>query len=416
MAQGVSRASGGSLTVRTRNSTVVALLLFGVGIGLALVEAVPRVLPRLMPKGFRGLERVYTGRTKWEDMMVGDRYLGYRPKPGLDFLYPSEGRVIPIRTVSYGLGDIGFRDIGARPPFDAVTLGDSFTFCDDVPVEGCWVRHLAQATGLSIATLGVSGYSTLAESRIFERYGRQLKPRLVLLELFANDFNDNLDFDEWSRSGSDNFWNWRSRKEGRGGVGRWLAEHSMTYRLLDSAIRGRVGNTYQYRKDNLDFVFRTDRWWLPASDGQRVRRRDRGWQLMQTALLDLHAAAARVGADLVVVLTPTKEEVYWDIVRPTMAAGEGADVDHPLDVVRDFCQTNAIHSCELTAAMQAEARQGRQLYLRVSGHWNDEGNAVAAETIATCLAEQGLLHPDGDGARPVAARSERGTADDEPRG
>ncbi len=391
------------ITLRTRIAGTVGLLLFGIGTGLVLVEAVPRILPRFMPTGFRGLQRVYTGRTKWEDMMVGDRYLGYRPKPQLDFLYPSEGRVIPIRTVNYDLGDIGFRDIGARPPFDAVALGDSFTFCDDVPVEGCWVRHLAQATGLSIASLGVSGYSTLAETRIFERYGRQLKPRLVLLALFANDFNDNLDFDEWSQSGTDNFWNWRSRKEGRGGVGRWLAEHSMTYRVLDSAIRGHVGNTYQYKKDNLDFVFRTDRWWLPPSDGQRVRRRDRGWQLMQTALRDLHAAAADVGAELVVVLIPTKEEVYWDIVQPNMPGG-GADVDHPLDVVRAFCQTNAIHACELTTAMQAEARRGRQLYLRVSGHWNDDGNAVAAKSIASCLATQGLLHADHDGAQPETAQ------------
>src|SRR5215470_8108614 len=189
----------------------LVLLAFGVMVGLAAIEIVPRVLPRLMPKGFRGLERIYTGRAKWEAMMVADSYFGYRPRPGLDVLYPSEGRKIPIRTTSLGLGDIGFRDIGTHAPFEVIALGDSFAFCDDVRAEECWVRRLADATGVSVATLGVSGYSTLAEERILQRYGPQLHPRLVLLGLFPNDFNDNLDFDEWEHNGGNDFWSWRGK-------------------------------------------------------------------------------------------------------------------------------------------------------------------------------------------------------------
>ena len=392
----------------------IGLLLFGLGVGLALVEVVPRVIPHLMPKGFRGLERVYTGREKWEKMMVGDPYLGYRPKPQLDILYPSEGRNISVRTTSYGLGDIGFRDIGAHPPFDAITLGDSFTFCDDVPVASCWVRQLADVTGLAIGTLGVSGYSTLAEARMLERYGRQLKPRLVLLGLFANDFNDNLDFDEWVHSGTDNFWDWRQGKQGRGHVGHWLAEQSMIYRLVDGALRAHKQTSYTYKQGNLDLVFRTDRWWLPASDAKRVREREHGWELMQQALLDMHANAAAVGADLAVVLIPAKEEVYWDIVHPSTAAAETTAVDHPLAVVRDFCTAKGIHYCDLTAAMQAAARRGRQLYLRVSGHWNDDGNALAATTIARCLKDRGLLNGMAHAGRGPADPADGGAEAERP--
>jgi len=388
-----------------KRSSVAAglgLLLFGLSLGLALVEVVPRAIPHLMPKEFRGLERVYTGRAKWEEMMLGDRYLGYKPKPQLDILYPSEGREIRIRTTGYGLGDIGFRDIGTAPPFDAITLGDSFTFCDDVPVASCWVRRLADATGLSIATLGVSGYSTLAEARILKRYGRRLRPRLVLLGLFANDFNDNVDFDKWTHSGDDNFWNWRSRKEGRGAFAGWLAKHSVAYRILDGALRGRGHKAYEYKKGNLDFVFRVDRWWLGQPGAERARERERGWQLMRGALLGMHTTAAGVGAELVVVLIPAKEEVYWDIVRQSMPEAGNADVDHPLDVVRQFCQADAIHYCDLTSDLQAEAQRGRQVYLRVSGHWNDAGNAVAANAIVKCLADQGLLGRGADGAHTEA--------------
>ena len=386
-------------------SAGIGLLLFGLGLGLALVEIVPRVLPHLMPKGFRGLERVYTGHAKWDEIMVGDRYLGYKPKVDLDILYPSEDRKIRVRTTSYGLGDIGFRDLGAHPPFDMITVGDSFTFCDDVPVESCWVRQLADVTQRAIATLGVSGYSTLAEARMLDRYGRQLKPRLVLLGLFANDFNDNLEFDEWMRSGTDDFWSWRRKKEGQGDLGHWLAKHSMTYRLMDAALHAHKQTSYAYKQGNLDLVFRTDRWWLPASGARQARERERGWQLMQQGLLDMRASAAAVEANLVVVLIPTKEEVYWDIVRPSMTDGGTAAVDHPLDVVRDFCIAQGIHYCDLTSAMQAEARRGRQLYLRVSGHWNDDGNALAAATIARCLDDRGLLSGVAHNGRSLADRA-----------
>jgi hypothetical protein len=369
----------------------VALLLMGLLAGLVVVEVVPRLFTRLMPAGFRGLERVYAGRAKWQEIMVPDRYLGYRPRPDLDVKFPSEGRTVPVRTTSHGLGDIGFRDIGTRPPFDAVALGDSFTFCDDVPVDSCWVRQVADLTGLSIATLGVSGYSTIAEARIFERYGRKLHPRVILQALFPNDFNDNVDFEQWTRSDSDDFWSWRSNREGRGRIAGWLAAHSLAYRLAEGAIRGAGRETYHYKKNGLDLVFRVDRWWL-GSDDRRAEARLRGWELMQRALLEVDATAQQIGATLVVVLIPTKEEIYWNLVRPHVSGAESADPDRPLDVVRDFCQQRGIAYCDLAPALDAEAQRGRQLYLKVSGHWNDDGNTIAARAIAACLATQGLVN------------------------
>jgi acetyltransferase AlgX (SGNH hydrolase-like protein) len=384
-----------------RMRAAIALLIFGLLAGLLVVEAVPRVFARLMPKEFQGLQRVYAGRAKWQEIMVPDGYLGYRPKPDLDVLFPSEGRSIPVRTTSHGLGDIGFRDIGTRAPFDAIALGDSFAFCDDVPVDSCWVRRIADLTGLSVATLGVSGYSTLAEARILERYGLPLHPRIVLQGLFPNDFNDNLDFDQWSRSGAADFWSWRASKEGRGVVGGWLAAHSMAFRLAEATLRGGGEKTYHYQRDGLDLVFRVDRWWLPEG-GNRAEDRRRGWELMQQALLSERASAQRSGAQLVVVLIPAKEEVYWDLVRAHAPASEEAAADHPLQIVQAFCEANGIAFCDLAPALETAARQDHQVYLKVSGHWNDEGNAIAARTVAACLADTGLLDRHVAGAATAA--------------
>jgi hypothetical protein len=373
----------------TRTGKRIIKLFFGVVLGLVMGEAALRVFPRsLMPKEFRILDRVYTARSAWEDMMMGDPYLGYKLRPNLDILFPSEGRKIPYRTTSYGLGDIGFRDIGTHPPFDAVAVGDSFTLCDDVPAAACWGRRLTDAEGLSVATLAVNGYSTLAEARILERYAPPLKPRLVLLGVYPNDFKDNVNFDRWTRSGTDNFWIWLGHQHGRGKFGRWLADHSMIYRIVDGVWRARGRQIHKYKQGNLDFVFRLDHWWLQlVTDVEH----DPGWRLMQKALLDMRATATDMGADFVVLIFPTKEQIYWGLVRQFAPGKEDLDVDHPTDVLREFCAANAIKYCEFTSPLREEAQRGRQLYHRISSHWNDEGNAVGAQVIARCLRSYGLL-------------------------
>jgi len=378
----------------------VALLgLVGLLAGLALVETVPRLVPQLMPGPFRALNRLYDAREAWQEMMRGDRELGFVLRPGLDMQFPSEGRQIAIRTVAPGVDGIGYRDIGTRPPFDAVALGDSFTFCDDVPAEHCWVRHLSEASGLSIATLGTNGYSTIAEARLLARVGRRIAPRLVLVGVFPNDFKDNVYFDQWTRTGSDDYWRWM-RERRRGDFGEALLRHSITYRVIDGARRVRRRRTYHHREGGLDLVFRADDWWL-----ETLRNPDGapGLRLMQEALRAMQATAAAMDAELVVLLFPFKEAVYWDVVRRYDPAFEALDVDGPLAAVGRVCAREEIAVCDLTAPLRAEAARGRQLYHAVSAHWNDEGNAAAARAIHDCLRRRGLVATAGRAAVAAAA-------------
>lgn len=369
-----------------RPRAVLLLVVFGLLAGIIAVEGGARAAAWLMPQRFGGVDRAYTGRVRWEEMMVADATLGYRPRPDLEIRFPSEGRTIPVRTTSHGLGDIGFRDIGTRPPFDAVAIGDSFTFCDDVPAEACWVRQLGELAGLRIATLGVSGYSTLAEARLLARYGPVLRPRLVIPAIFANDFNDNVAFERWAGSGAPDFWAWRMQQEGRTGAARWLADHSAVYRLLDVARRGRDSRSVAYRDGGLDLVFRVDGAWLGVADARRAADRARGWQLMQRALREMRATADALGAHLLLVLIPAKEEVYWDLLRTRLPEATVRAARSPLAELRAFCEQEGFACCDLTPPLRAEAARGRQVYLRVSGHWNDAGNAVAARAVADCLA------------------------------
>jgi hypothetical protein len=372
----------------TRTRRRIIALLISTVFGLILCEVLLWVIPRsVLPHEFGLLDRVYNARNAWQDMMIGDSYLGYKLRPGLDIMFPSEGRAIPYRTSSYGLGDIGFRDIGTQPPFGIVAVGDSYVLCDDVPIEACWVRYLSQSTGVSAATLGVNGYSTLAAERVLERYGRELRPQLVLAGMYPNDFKDNVNFDRWTRSGTENFWIWLGERRGRGQFGRTLAGYSMLYRMADGFLRTRGRHIYKYKDANVDYVYRLDRWWLNLiADAEKHP----GFELMKQAFRKMQADAASMGAKFAVLLFPTKEQIYWDSAG-RFSANPGLDVDHPLEVVRLFLQQEGIPHCDLTRPLRQEAARGTQLFHRINSHWNDQGNLVGARVIEECLRAQGLL-------------------------
>lgn len=374
----------------TRTRRRIIALTISTIVGLILCEAVLWLIPRsLLPHEFRLLDRVYNARNAWQSMMKGDPYLGYKLRPDLDIMFPSEGRLIPYRTSSYNLGDIGFRDIGNKPPYGIVAVGDSYVLCDDVPAEACWLRHLSESTGISAATLGVNGYSTLAAGRVLDRYAPPLRPRLVLAGMYPNDFKDNVNFDAWTRSGTENFWIWLGDRRGRGQIGRSLANYSILYRMFDGFMRTRGRSIYKYHEGNIDYVYRLDSWWLRLVKDAEDHP---GFTLMKQAFLKMREDAKKMGAEFAVLLFPTKEQIYWESAQQ-FSPEKNLDVNHPLEVVRQFLEQEGIHYCDLTGPLRTEAKQGKQLFHRINSHWNDEGNLVGARAIEQCLSAQGLLPP-----------------------
>lgn len=340
----------------------------------------------VLPASLSGLKHAVVGQTRSEELLEPDPFLGHHLRPGVDMRYKTDGRPVHVSTTSYGLGDVGFRDLGMKPPFDLTALGDSFTYCDDISPEGCWLRLLGDRTGLSIGDLGVPGYSTLAEARMLERYGVALHPRIVLTTVSANDFRDNEQFEQWLRSGSDDFPRWLSQARRKGAVRDTLARHSVVFRIFLAVQRASSRQMEKYTDDTLDLAFSFDPWWLKLTNGPE---NSPGFRLMQQALLGMEAHAEQIGAQLVVLFVPSKEEVYWDIARQYVK--QDVQVDRPRAVVRSFCEKNALKFCDLTDELRAEARNGHQLYLRVSGHWNEAGHALVADATAQCLREQKVL-------------------------
>ena len=381
------RANG---TARSREGTgwgaKVAGLTVSVVLAVAAFEVLPRLAPSWMPAKIRSVVRLYDARNTWEKMMRPSKEFGFSLQPDLNLEFPSEGRAIKVRTIPSGVDHVGMRDIGTHPPFDAVAVGDSFTFCDDSPAEECWVRILSDRTGLSIATLGVNGYSNLAEARMLRTVGASFAPRLVLVGFFPNDFKDNLHFDNWTRSDTDDYWTWMRRKR-RSDLSEFLARHSILYRLVDAARRYGKRDTFHYAENGLRFTFRADAWWRTVVEKPGGTP---GFRLTTEALRDMKKQAGAMNAKLLVLLFPFKEQVYWSIAerfQPPSQHFSRAQVDAPFKAVKAFCDAAGIHCCDLTAPMRKRARAGQQLYLDVGAHWNAQGNKAAAAITEDCLEE-----------------------------
>jgi hypothetical protein len=306
----------------------------------------------------------------------------------LDLRFPSEGRSIPIRTQGLavaGAEDIGFRDIGTAAPFTGVALGDSFTFCDDAPPESCWVRKLSEKVGGSFATLGVNGYSNLAEARLLDKIQGMPGLRVVLVGFFPNDFKDNLHFSKWSTSGTDDYWTWMRRKR-RSDLSDALARNSILYRLFDAARRYGNRDTFEHKADGVDFVFRADAWWREVLDKPGETP---GFHLAEDAFDQMAATAKRMNTRLVVLMFPFKEQVYWDVAKTYYGEVKTlteAQMDAPFTILKTSLARRGIEVCDLTGPMRERAKGGPQLYLRVGAHWTDAGNEVAATVVADCLA------------------------------
>ena len=373
---------------------IVAALISLVLVVIAL-ETIPRLVPQLLPQKVQSVQRIYTARSSWENMMRGDSDLGFALRPNLDLSFPSEGRQIGIRTASFGADEIGFRDIGTDPPYDIVALGDSFTFCDDSPVETCWVKRLGELTDRSVATFGVNGYSNLAEARLLEKVGEELSPKIVIVGFFPNDFKDNLHFSNWSKSGTDDdYWTWMRRKR-RSDTSDSLARHSFLYRLFDAARRYSKRDTFEYNENGLSFIFKADAWWRTVLQNPGATP---GYHLTETAFKQMQESTQAIGAELVVLLFPFKEQAYWHIAQSFYRDRKWteAEVDAPMRAVADFLTRQNIKFCDLTPDMRAGAREGKQLYLRVSAHWTDDGNAAAAQSVARCLTGLNLIADGGN--------------------
>jgi len=230
-----------------------------------------------------------------------------------------------------------------------------------------------------VVNLGLIGAGPEQYARVLERFGLAFGPRVVLFCLFpANDVVDARLFDEWLAAGAPgNYDVWRFH-----GGGASALERSTLFHLAREALRG--------RRAGRGFAPRT----ITLVDGSRLRlapnvlaassagaqRGHPDFERVWGSIARAQNLAGGIGARFVVVLFPSKEEVYLGAMdepcpKPTRAfrralADAGAEV------------------LDLTPALQEATKRGQALFFEVDGHPNAAGYAVIAGAVEAFLRER----------------------------
>ncbi|MBF0482688.1 MAG: hypothetical protein HQK81_09830 [Desulfovibrionaceae bacterium] len=300
---------------------------------------------------------------------------GRRTLPGVyDYTYANN---------SLGLRgpEIDFSDTAKRR---VLVLGDSFAYGVGVSDEQTSVsllgRYLASRDpSLEVVNAGDPGVGTDYELKFYRTLGTRLKPRLVALYFFANDFEDNsfakyyaVDGQgaivEQSLSGSVG-----SRKQALSGnrFYNWLISRSQAANLLKQfainlMLRGRVAGdgppagVIAYHNDN----------------GYSDEANTRVTGVLLGALRD---EVARDRADFIVFYVPPRENVALFQEKGALSRDESA--------LTGICQALKIPLYSLTPLLASQTRDLSALYF-AEGHWTALAHGLVAEFVSSAAAER----------------------------
>lgn len=380
--------------MRLRSFVLNILLALGsVVFALAVLELVLRAMPSLMPEEAQL-------RIHWRQMANADT-AKTRADPYLGFVYPPNAHSSLDQTsvrFSFHMDSHGFRNLEPWPArADVVAVGDSWVFSYGVNDDETW-PHLVERSlpGIRVINLGLSGLGPEQYTRAYERYGAPLHPKVLLYGIFpGNDLLDTDDFARWLAAGSPGNYNvWRTAARVRQ-LNTPIVGRSYVALLLKESWKNRkarFGSRTVTWKDGRQLRLTGN---LYLRDAIHARPGDPQFEGALAALERARTAAAAAGTRVVVLLFPTKEEVYLPLLHEA--------VPQPVAPFAQELARRGIDYIDLGVPFTAEARAGRTVYFELDPHPNQEGYAVIARSVSQYLERHATAL--GIGLTAVAPRS-----------
>jgi lysophospholipase L1-like esterase len=317
-------------------------------------------------------------------------YIGHLQRPNRTMVFT--GRDF---KASHKVDAVGFRNRWPWPErADIVAIGDSLTFGLGVDDDREWPSIVAHATGREVINLGLVGASPEQYFRVYQTFGAAVRPKLLLVGVYAqNDFWDAAMFDQWLREGvGDNYMVWRDFGRPRRftfSLRRPIATAEGVFRAhiypvvrsshLYNLVRGIRGGTggiahawttlsfadgsrLQLSKD--EFVFMTA--------GAQPDRPE--FRLVLDALRKIQSFAKEQGTRTLVILQPSKEEVYLPLM--------GEPVTDPTGPLRQALDEAGLEYLDLQPVFRQRAKAGERLFFEIDSHPNEAGYRLIGQSVA----------------------------------
>jgi len=382
----------------------LALSVFGLLLAWLLIELGARLFFNYLPSGLQGdIQNVQ--RWPWDDSpagtlipkfpFIGDRDFQERLPVGLLNYYAHWGdSIFTFNTISAWDGHrAGLRSDPPVYPLDIIAFGDSFTFCWTVWTE-CWVKQIADRTHWHVFDAGIPGTGSTGELALMRELVPPMKPKLILWTWYNNDVTDNYDLarirNETPPLATAIFPPPVADFTG-------LARYSVVVAWLKGVVdRAKPGNAkipalYQTIKVNgRDLNIHTTNAPYPSALIYPNNQYGAGRDIQ--AHVDAEAFAAQNNAKMVIILIPTKEEVYADLIGATLPPAYIAQIGEPAQNLKAACQANGWLCIDPLPELKAAVDQGQTVYWKYDAHLDPVGNQILSDVVEKAIKAQGLLN------------------------
>jgi len=322
--------------------------------------------------------------------------------------------------------DWGFRNEQVPERADIVVLGDSQTYGAGVLRSEAWPKQLAAVSDKTVYSISCGGHGPTQSLMLLDK-ALELEPDWVVEAVYAgNDLFDCYHLvhgmgglpdlatrDEQARAeiaaaeARETLLGQVTRVSGAASTGLkgWLRDHSRLYglaRATRDALRGPVDGTdwpsmvaAAARSGGRDEAFQlsaeirttfTPAYRLCALDQSDPRLLE-GRRIMEECLRRMQARVEQAGARFVVLLVPTKELVFREVVRQS---GYGSETFRRVtnneltfwDALRKSLQARGIAHVDALPALRAQVQQSLAPYpMSNDGHPNPVGHRAIAECV-----------------------------------
>lgn len=330
-----------------------------------------------------------------------DHYWALRPDVDNALQYGSPTVSFRMSTIElWEGGGIGFRTDPVNFYVDAIVVGDSFGMCF-TEREDCWVDIFAGSTGLGTVNLSQPVTGTTSHLRILRDFGTPLfrdatKPPLVIWQFFGNDFNDDYGLavfrDEIEAVEAE-----ETIKEES--VWDWLRSHSALLAVAETILTGRFTGVPDaealfvkpYRATYGEHVLQFGGAYELGALDMSLELNQIGLGYSRESFQGAQDLLNEWGGNLVILLIPTREEVYRSITEPIMGADNLARLQSARETMLQVCQDLSLTCYDAYPVFAERAATGEALYYEDDMHLNAYGNLVLAEALQAWLTEDGLV-------------------------
>ncbi len=345
-----------------------------------------------------------------------DHHQHHTLRSKINIIYKSKEYIAKVKTNSIGLRDYDIHQLNASPSKKILLLGDSVIEAIQVNIKNTVSKQLENYLNsgnpeqYTVINAGVSSYSPILEYIQLKRLVPIFNPYIAILGLYINDFGG--DF-ELSNKKNNKYDDQRTISAVEGDIYFYKPQHFFNRHLYfyyfwqDMKIRSKnlIKKLIIYfgLKNSFKKYYNVDYWNVENNQDKDIyqltlyKKECTAVTLKYLKIINEYCKNQKMS--FVIVIIPQPNQIGKNQVKPgwhCLWYSKPSYIESILyqQIVKNFGSLEKIPVLDLLPAFRNADRQGKKLYFKYDGHWNESGHELTAKEIYRFLVNQRLIPSD----------------------